>query len=80
MPEIDVSTFANMDPTTLELKRRGLVDKAQGNHDNLDLDDLRELAAITAVLRRRASGPPKAAKKAGAKKTKAGPATADDLA
>lgn len=80
MPEIDVSSFAAMDPNTLELKRRTIVAKAAGNHDNLDLDDLRELAAITAVLRRRSSGPPKAAKTPKAKKVKAGPAEADDLA
>lgn len=79
MPEVDVATFAAMDPNLLESKRRALVLKSAGNHENLDIDDLRELAAITAVLRRRSSGPPKAAKKTAAAKKK-GPATADDLA
>lgn len=80
MPEVDVATFAAMDPGALEARRKALVLKAGGNHDNLDLDDLRELAAITAVIRRRASGPPKTAKVKGEKKAKAGKATADDLA
>lgn len=78
MPEVDVATFAAMDPNLLESKRRTLVTKSQGNHENLDIDDLRELAAITAVLRRRSSGPPKAVKTRAS--TKKGPATADDLA
>jgi len=80
VPEVDVATFAAMDPNLLEGKRRALIAKASGNHDNLDIDDLRELAAIVAVLRRRASGPPKAVKVKGASKAKKGPATADDLA
>jgi hypothetical protein len=78
MPELDVATFAAMDHVTLESERRQLVLKANGNHDNLDIEDLRKLAAITAVLRRRSSGPPKAAKTSKAKAK--GPATADDLA
>ena len=81
MPELDISTFAAMDPATLEARRRAIVAKAAGNHENLDLEDLHELAAITGVLRRRASGPPKASKE---KKTpgsrRKSSATADDLA
>lgn len=80
MPELNVAEYTAMDPNLLEAKRRALVTKAAGSHDNLEIDDLRELAAITAVLRRRSSGPPKAVKTPGAKKVKKGPATADDLA
>jgi len=36
--------------------------KAQGQHDNLVIEELHELAGIMTVLRRRSSGPPKAAK------------------
>jgi len=81
MPELDIATYAAMDPNELESKRRAILTKAAGNHDNLELSDLHELAAITGVLRRRASGPPKAVKEKkapGAKKP--GKATVDDLA
>lgn len=80
MPEIDITVYAQMAPTDLENRRRAIVAKAQGSHDNLSLEDLHELAAITGVLRRKASGPPKAVKTPGTKRTKAAPATLDDLA
>src|SRR6266850_5696955 len=60
MPEIDINAYVNMPPVDLETRRRVIVAKAQGQHDNLTIDELHELAAITGVLRRRASGPPKA--------------------
>jgi hypothetical protein len=60
MPEIDVEQFAKLPPNDLEARRRAIVAKAAGQHDNLTIDELHELAAITGVLRRRASGPPKA--------------------
>jgi hypothetical protein len=62
MPEIDIEQFSKMPPNDLEARRRAIVTKANGQHDNLTIDELHELAAITGVLRRRASGPPKAAK------------------
>ncbi len=62
MPEIDLSMFEKMPPTDLEARRRALVTKAAGQHDNLTIEELHELAGLTGVLRRRASGPPKAAK------------------
>lgn len=80
MPELDLSTFANMPPNDLEARRRAIVTKANGSHDNLTIDELHELAAITGVLRRRASGPPKAAKATGTKRTTTAKATIDDLA
>jgi hypothetical protein len=54
------------------------VTKAAGQHDNLTIDELHELAAITGVLRRRASGPPKAPK--AARTPKASKPTLQDLA
>lgn len=80
MPELSVADYAAMDPNTLESQRKALVAKAAGDHENLDIDDLRALAAITAVLRRRASGPPKTAKTRAASKPKNQKASADDLA
>lgn len=84
MPELDISAFAQMHPNDLEARRRAIVAKAAGSHDNLDLEDLHELAAITGVLRRKASGPPKAVKEKKAPGTtgtrRSGKATADDLA
>jgi len=62
MPEIDIEQFAKLPPNDLEQRRRAIVAKAQGQHDNLSIEELHELAAITGVLRRRASGPPKAPK------------------
>ena len=81
MPELDIATFNAMDPATLEARRRAIVAKAAGNHENLELEDLHELAAITGVLRRRASGPPKTPKEkkpTGSKRSSK--ATAEDLA
>ena len=62
MPEIDIEQFSKLPPNDLEQRRRAIVAKAQGQHDNLSIEELHELAAITGVLRRRASGPPKAPK------------------
>lgn len=80
MPSVDITTYAAMPPTDLENIRRGLIAKAAGRHDNLSDDDLHVLAAVTGVLRRRASGPPKAVKTPGAGRTKVAKATLDDLA
>lgn len=80
MPEVDITEYAKLSPSDLETMRREIVTKAQGSHDNLDIDDLHRLAAITGVLRRRASGPPKAVKAKGERATKAAPAQLDDLA
>jgi hypothetical protein len=60
MPEIDIAVYDKIPPVDLEQRRRVIVAKAAGQHDNLSIDELHELAAITGVLRRRASGPPKA--------------------
>lgn len=80
MPELDLQTFANTPPADLEQMRRNLIAKASGNHENLSLDDLHMLAGITAVLRRRASGPPKEPKKAAGTRAKPSKATVEDLA
>lgn len=82
MPEIDLSTYANMDANTLEFRRRALITKAAGDHDNLAIEELHELAAIMGVLRRKASGPPKTAKTKSVTggTRRSGKATADDLA
>lgn len=79
MPEIDLSTFANTPAAELEIMRRNLVTKAAGSHDNLSIEELHTLAAITGVLRRKASGPPKAAKEKSSR-AKPAKATIDDLA
>jgi hypothetical protein len=80
MPEVDLATYNDRPPADLEARRREIVALARGNHENLDHELLHELAAITGVLRRKASGPPKVAKVAKEKKEKKGPATLDDLA
>lgn len=82
MPTVDLKVYAEMPPVELEARRVALVKKANGSHDNLTLEDLHELAAVTGVLRRKASGPPKEAKTKGTspKRAKAQPATIDDLA
>ena len=62
MPEIDIKVYEAIPPVDLEQRRRAIVTKAAGQHDNLSIDELHELAAITGILRRRSSGPPKAKK------------------
>jgi hypothetical protein len=82
MPQVDLKQYETMNPADLEMRRRAIVQKANGSHDNLEIEELHELAAITGVLRRKASGPPKEAKKTstGTRKPKAEKATIDDLA
>lgn len=80
MPEIDLSKYNDMNPADLEARRREIVAIAAGNHENLNITILHELAAITGVLRRKASGPPKVVKTPGAKKPKKVAASLDDLA
>lgn len=81
MPQVDLKQYESMNPADLEMRRRAIVQKANGSHDNLEIEELHELAAITGVLRRKASGPPKEAKKpTGTRKPKAEKATIDDLA
>lgn len=63
MPEVDVTAYMNLPTADLEAKRATLIAKAKGDHENLTDDDLAELAIVTGVLRRKASGPPKAAPK-----------------
>jgi hypothetical protein len=79
VPELDIESFAAMPPNDLEARRRAIVAKAAGQHDNLSIEELHELAAITGVLRRRASGPPKVKKANGAKSRPTKP-TIEDLA
>jgi hypothetical protein len=81
VPDIDLSSYANTPQADLESRRREIVALAAGRHDNLPVELLHELAAITGVLRRKASGPPKAAKAPkAAKPVKPAAATLDDLA
>lgn len=80
MPELDITDYAKLPPADLETMRRNIVTKASGNHENLSLEELHVLAAITGVLRRRSSGPPKVVKEKKGPKAKAAPATIDDLA
>ena len=77
MPEIDLKVYESIAPVDLEAKRRALVAKAAGQHDNLSIEELHELAAITGVLRRRSSGPPKAVKAKAAKAAKVEASLAD---
>ena len=79
MPEIDIEQYSKLPPVDLEQRRRAIVAKAAGQHDNLTIEELHELAAITGVLRRRASGPPKV-KKPSTKRVKAEKPLIEDLA
>ena len=76
MPDLDLAKYSSMSTIDLESRRRAIVTKGAGSHDNLSLEDLHELAAVTGVLRLKASGPPKAAKP---KRVKAGPTSLEDL-
>lgn len=83
MPQVDLKQYAEIPPAELEAMRTALVKKAAGSHDNLDIDDLHQLAAITGILRSKASGPPKAVKtktEGGARRAKPAKAELNDLA
>lgn len=80
MPEIDLKMYENIPPVELEQRRRAIHAKAAGQHDNLTIEELHELAAITGVLRRRASGPPRAARAKAPAAAKPKPPTVMDLA
>lgn len=78
MPELNASTFSLDDksPAELEFRRREIRDSLLSKYKGYDDPDvpeelLRELAAITATLRRRTSGPPKTVKKPTTSKVKA---------
>ena len=69
MPDVNeiFGALEAMSPGELEIRRRELVQSATSTSvDDLPLETLRELAAITAQLRRKTAGPPKSetAKKA----------------
>lgn len=59
-----VDRLTAMNPTELELRRRELCASVpkDGTYDDLSVEALEELAFITSTLRKRSSGPPKAAK------------------
>ena len=82
MPEVSLTTFdlGDKSPEQLEQRRRELIALYGPNGLNkieeMSLDHLRELAALTAALRRRTL-PTAKARKPGAKK--ATKASADDL-
>lgn len=80
MPEIDIEQYNKLAPADLESRRRAILVKANGQHDNLSIEELHELAGITTVLRRRASGPPKAAKAKGTRTAKPAKPLIEDLA
>jgi hypothetical protein len=58
MPEIDLSEYSKLAPVDLEQRRRAIIAKANGQHDNLTIDELHELAAITGAVRRVRLRPP----------------------
>lgn len=80
MPQVNYEDLANKPFADLERIRSELVAKARGNVDNLDDDDLRLMAAVTGVLRRKSSGPPKEAKKPAGTRAKKAPVELGDLA
>lgn len=62
-------------PSELDMMMREIINKANGNFDDLSEDDLHMIAAITGSLRRKSAGPPKEKKAS----TKKGKASTDDL-
>lgn len=56
------SHLEGLNPVDLDARRRAIVEKAQGDYQNLDDRDLNELAFISQTLRARNAGPPKAPK------------------
>lgn len=84
MPEATIAVFdlANATPGELEARRREIVGSLTTRYRGYDdpevpIELLQELAAITATLRRKTSGPPKVAKRSNGSKL---PTTLDDLA
>lgn len=70
MPSVDIAKFEAMPAADLHNRRLQLMEKNKAIPPiDWELDDLNEMAAIIGVLRRKASGPPKAKEaKAGGKK------------
>ena len=66
-----------MSPEDLERERRRLTEKAAGNYATMSEEDLQRLAYIASTLRRRSSGPPKAARDT--KQSSKGKPTLDDV-
>lgn len=74
-----LAQLAELSPDDLEAARRQIVASANGDYKTLSEDDLARLAYITSTLRRRASGPPKAAKDKATGSVKKAKPTLDDL-
>lgn len=72
------SDIEAMSPAELQMERDTIIRTAAGDFDALSIDDLRRLAAIYQVLRRKSAGPPKKAKAKGAKPS-APKVTLDDI-
>lgn len=75
MPDVTqiYASLEGLDAAQLELRRRELVAQIGSIHvDDVPIGQLRELSALTAQLRRKSAGPPKAA---GSKAKKATGAT-----
>lgn len=73
MPELKVEDLTTKESSELDAMRRAIVTKAAGNYENLAVEDLHSLLAITAALRLKGkNGPPKVAK---TPKAKAAPLT-----
>lgn len=67
-----------MTPQELDLRRRDIVNSANGDYESLSVESLQELSFIVATLRRRSAGPPKSPRVAGGSSPKAKP-TIDSL-
>jgi len=61
----DSLNFEEMSHDELQARRAEICKRAPtGDYNELTIDDLRELALVSAIIRRRTAGPPKALKSA----------------
>lgn len=84
MPEANLAAF-NLEaatPSELEQRRRNIISTYSNSAsvDDMSIEHLKELAAITSAMRRRTVTGPKSAKKASsAKRASKSPASVDDI-
>lgn len=83
MPEAStaIPNLSELSAPELEQMRRNIIQKYAGttNLDDMSVEDLRDLSALTSAMRKKTVGAPKSGKKNGGTKTPKKATTLDDV-
>lgn len=81
MPELSLPDISALDAAQLEQRRRNIIEQYTGKSslDDMSVEHLHELCAITSALRRKTATAPKSAKKSASPRTKKVAKTTEDI-